>query len=70
MTIVESITQHTKALSLSQQVEAARRIHLLNPTAQQERVKILKRTHGCLSEADGILFEEALADSRRIKVNV
>jgi len=69
MVSLELILQRTKGSSLREQVEAAHRAHQLNPAAREERKKILRRLHGCLSEADGIIFEEAMADSRRVEVN-
>lgn len=69
MTVIESILRGIQELPLRQQIEVARHVYRLNATAQQERAEVLRRTYGCLDEADGRAFEEALADARRVESN-
>ena len=67
MIMVEPIS--LRGLSLGEQVEAADRACQLNPTAQDKRKNILQRLYVSLNEADSIIFEETMADSRRLEVN-
>lgn len=56
MTLLESIMQGVQKLTLPQQVEIVSHIYRLDTAAQQERVEVLRRTHGCLDEADAKAF--------------
>jgi hypothetical protein len=69
MTVIESIVRGIQGLPLRQQIEVARYVYRLNTAAQQERVEVLRRTHGRLDEVDGQAFEDALADARRIEAH-
>lgn len=69
MTVLETIIRDVQTLPLREQVEVARYVHRLSTSAQQERASVLGRTHGALDEADGVVFEQAMKDSRRHEVN-
>ena len=69
MNVIETILRDVQRLSLRQQVEVARHVYQLSAAAQEDRAEVLRRTHGCLDEADGEAFEQALADSRRIEAH-
>ncbi len=68
MSVLESIIRDLQGMPSRKLVEVARYVHRLNETARQERAAVLKETHGCLDDADGAAFEEALAGARRITV--
>lgn len=65
--ILENIRGGTKPLSLREQVEVARHAHRLSARTGNEREDALRRTHGALDEADGLAFEEAMNESRRME---
>lgn len=66
MSVMESIVQDLRGLSLRQLVEVARYVHRLNPAAAAQRESILRESHGYLEESDAAVFEEAIEGSRRI----
>ncbi|MCW1887798.1 hypothetical protein OKA04_23875 [Luteolibacter flavescens] len=65
MSVIDSIIHDLRSLPLRKLVEVAGHVHRLSETAQQERAEILRATHGCLTEEDGEIFEQALETSRR-----
>ena len=69
MTVIESIVRDLQGLPMPKLVEVARYVHRLSETAKQERVEILRETHGYLDENEGRIFERALEDSRRIEAH-
>lgn len=69
MTVIETIIQGVQGLTLREQVDVARYVHRLNPTAQKEREEVLRRTYGALSEADGVAFEQAMENARRVETH-
>lgn len=67
MTVLESIVRGVQSLPLREQVEIARYVHRLAVGANNERDSILHRTHGALDETDGAIFEQAVAEARRVE---
>jgi hypothetical protein len=67
MSVIESILKDLESLPTPKLVEVARYVHDLSETAQQERMSVLKKTHGSLSEDDGAAFDLALKGSRRLE---
>jgi hypothetical protein len=67
MTVIESIVRDLNGMPMRKLVEVARYVHRLSETAERERTEVLRETHGYLSGEDGRLFEQALANSRRIE---
>jgi hypothetical protein len=65
MTVIESILNDLQSLPTSRLVDVARYVHGLNEAAQQERLALLRATHGILNEEDGRAFEAALLGARR-----
>ena len=65
--MIESIVKDLKSLSTPKLVEVARYVHGLSEAAQQERLALLRQTHGALSEEDGQAFELALLGARRME---
>lgn len=66
MTVLESIVKELQALPTAKQVEVARYVHQLSEAGQKQRWDALGRLHGILSEADAVVFEEALRGARRL----
>ena len=69
MTVIETIVRGVQTLPLREQVDVARYVHRLNTSAQQERAGRLRHCHGVLDEADGLAFEQALENSRRLEAH-
>jgi hypothetical protein len=69
MTVIESIGQGVQNLPLRQQVEVARYVHRLSAGFPQRRTEVLRRLHGVLDEADGLAFEQAMNDARRLEAH-
>ena len=67
MSVLDSIIHDLRGLPLRKLVDVARYVHGLSETAQRERAEVLRETHGCLNEADGLIFEQALETSRRVE---
>ncbi len=67
MSVIESILKDLQSLSTPKLVEVARYVHGLSEEAQKERLSLLHKTHGALSEEDGAAFELALAGARRLE---
>lgn len=67
MSVIETIVQGVQSLSLREQVDVARYVHRLNANAQKKREEVLRRTHGALDAADGLAFEQAMENARRIE---
>ena len=67
MTVIETIIRGVKGLSLREQVDVACYVHRLSPSAQRERAELLRQTHGALNEADGLAFEQAMEQARRLE---
>jgi hypothetical protein len=65
MTVIESILKDLQDLPTPRLVDVARYVHGLNEAAQKERLALLRRTHGVLSQEDGQAFEMALLGARR-----
>jgi hypothetical protein len=64
MSVKESILHDLQGMSNRALVDDARYVHKLNASAQKERAEVLRATHGCLNEAEGQAFEEAMGGSR------
>lgn len=69
MTVIEAIVRDLHGMPLRKQVEVARYVHRLSETAERERAEVLRESHGYLDENEGQVFEEALANSRRIEAH-
>ena len=69
MTVIETIIRGVQTLPLREQVDLARYVHRLNTSAQQERAELLRRNHGVLDEAEGLVFEQAMENSRRLEAH-
>jgi len=67
MTVIEAIIKDLQGLPNAKLVDVANYVHGMTEGAHEERLKILRRTFGSLSEEDGKAFEEALAESRRVE---
>jgi len=67
MSVIESILKDLEGLPTPKLVEVARYVHGLSEEAQKERLSLLRRTHGALSEEDGEAFETALTGARRLE---
>jgi len=67
MTVIESIIKDLRSLPTPRLVDVARYVHGLSEAAQQERLALLRQTHGVLSEEDGEAFEMALMGARRVE---
>jgi hypothetical protein len=67
MTVLESIIHDLHGMPLRKLVDVARYVHRLSETAEQERAEVLGETHGYLSNQEGVVFEQALENSRRIE---
>lgn len=67
MNIIDSIVNDLKSLPTRKLVEVAGYVHRMSESAHLERSRILRETHGCLDDADGEVFEAALASSRRVE---
>lgn len=67
MSVLESIIHDLRGLPLRKLVEVARYVHHLSESAERERAEVLKDTHGCLDETEGMIFEKALESSRQIE---
>lgn len=67
MTVIESIVRDLNGMPMRKLVEVARYVHRLSETVERERAEVLRETHGCLSDEDGRIFEQALENSRRIE---
>jgi hypothetical protein len=65
VSVIESILKDLQSLSTPKLVEVARYVHDLSETAQEERLSLLRQTHGALNEEDGQAFEQALLGARR-----
>ena len=66
MSVIESILKDLEGLPTPKLVEVARYVHGLSAAAQEERLSLLRRTYGGLTEEDGVAFDLALAGSRRL----
>lgn len=67
MSVIESIIKDLQNLPTPKLVEVARYVHGLSETAQKERLGILRKTYGALSDEDGQAFEQALLGARRLE---
>lgn len=67
MSVLESIIHELRGLPLRKLVEVARYVHHLSESADRERAEVLRETHGCLDESDGLIFEQAMESSRSIE---
>ena len=67
MSVIESIIKDIQGLPTPKLDEAARYVHSLNEAAQKERLGILRKTHGALSDEDGQAFEHALLGARHLE---
>jgi hypothetical protein len=67
VTLIESIVRELPNLPPRKLVEVARLIHASSETAQAERARLLRETHGYLTNEEGEAFEAALATSRQIE---
>lgn len=67
MSVIESILQDLQSLPTPKLVEVAGYVRALSETAQRERLRVLRETHGVLSDEEGNAFEEALAGARRLE---
>jgi len=65
MSVIEAILKDLQDLPTPKLVEVARYVHGLSETARQERLALLRQTHGALSDEDGEAFELALTGARR-----
>lgn len=66
MSVKESIIQNLHGLSQKDLVQVASMVFRLNKGAQEEQARSLQASHGCLTEKEGVAFEQALAGSRRL----
>ena len=57
MSVLESIVRDLEALPAPKLVEVARYVSRLNPRRREERLAAIKATAGCLSEEEGLAFE-------------
>lgn len=62
MSVLESIMEDLKTLTVPRLVEVAGYVHRLNPDVQKRRREALSTTAGSLSGADGEDFENAFRD--------
>ncbi|MEO5712678.1 MAG: hypothetical protein ABIT37_04245 [Luteolibacter sp.] len=69
MTVIESIVRDLNGMPMRKLVEVARYVHRLSETAERDRSEVLRDTHGYLSDEDGLVFEQALENSRRIEAH-
>jgi hypothetical protein len=67
VTVIESILKDLQSLPAPMLVDVARYVHGLNEAAQNERLALLRQTHGVLNEEDGHAFEVALLGARRVE---
>jgi len=67
MTVLESIVKDLETLPASKLAEVAHFVSNLNPKRREERLALLRKTQGVLSEEDGKIFEQAMVDSRRVE---
>ena len=69
MTVIETIVRDIQSLSLREQVQVARYVQRLSATVRRKRATVLRKTHGSLDDADGRVFEEAVAESRKMEAH-
>ena len=67
MSVIESILKDLQGLPTPKLVEVARYVHGLSETAHQERLALLRQTHGALSNEDGEAFAQALTSARHLE---
>ena len=67
MGVVEAIIKDLNHLSATKLVEVAAYVHEMNSDRHAERLEILKKTRGALSDEDGKSFEKAMNASRQLE---
>ena len=66
MSVLEVTIEELKTLPPSQQNEAARFIHELHASVAVQKEAVLKKTFGCLSQAEADEWEAAVEECRKI----
>ena len=66
MSVLEVTIEELKMLPPSQQDEAAKFIHALRASVAAQREAVLKKTFGCLSQAEADEWEAAVEECRKI----
>ena len=67
MTVIESIVKDLEKLPAPKLIEVAHFVQNFDPRCREERLVLLRKTQGVLSQEDGIAFEQAMATSRRVE---
>lgn len=67
MSVIDSIVRDLNELPPAKLLDVAHYVHALNPKSADRRQAALRETAGCLDDADGADFEQAVrAEAERL----